>query len=133
MHIFLVDCLAEHLQDPEITHHVLALDLLHSAEKLGEEGNVLLKRSGDEALLLAGFYPERALLLHVSSSYFRLMGQAAYTGLSSRLHAVGKMEPGKFYDDVARHFELLERVLNAARATPKTAWDAFQQFRASLL
>ena len=55
---FLVDCLVEHVRDREIVHTVLALSLLHSAEKLGEQGNVLLKQTGDGALLLAGLFPK---------------------------------------------------------------------------
>lgn len=129
---FLVECLAEHLRDTEIVHHVLALGLLDSVTKLGEQGNVLLKRTGDEALLLAGLFPERVLRLHVSASYFRLMGQAAYASLAVRLQATGKRERGRFYNTVAEDFRLLEKVLNAARARPETEWDAFQRFRAKL-
>lgn len=132
LHSFLVECLAEHLRDTDIVHHVLALNLLNSVTKLGEQGNVLLKRTGDEALLLAGLFPERVRRLHVSSSYFRLMGQAAYAGLAVRLHAIGKKERGRFYDAIAEDFRLLEKVLNAARARPETEWDAFQRFRARL-
>jgi len=132
LHAFLVGCLAEHVHDPEIVHHVLAFGLLGSVTKSGEQGNVLLKRTGDEALLLAGLFPERALRLRVSSSYFRFMGQAAYAGLAVRLQAMGKVERGKFYDIVTEDFPLLEKVLQAARAQPETEWDAFQRFRVRL-
>lgn len=132
LHMFLVGCLVEHLQDTGITHHILAIGLLRSATRSGESGNVLLKRSGDAALLLAGLFPERALRLHVSSRYFRFMGQAAYANLAAKLQAMGEEDRGKFYDEVVEHFQSLEKVLNAARARPETEWGAFQQFRASL-
>lgn len=128
---FLVDCLVEHVRDREIVHHVLALDLLRSTEKLGEQGNILLKRTGDGALLLAGLFPERALRLHVSSHYFRFIGQAAYTNLSAKFQATGRPERGKFYSTVATHFHLLERVLDAARVRT-SEWELFRRFRVSL-
>lgn len=132
LHMFLVGCLAEHLRDAGITHHVLAIGLLRSATRSGESGNVLLKRSGDAALLLAGFFPERALRLHVSSRYFRFMGQASYANLAVKLQAMGKKDRGKFYDDVVENFQSLETVLSAARAQPETDWGFYQRFRASL-
>jgi len=132
LHMFLVGCLVEHLRDTGITHHVLAIGVLRSATRSGESGNVLLKRSGDAALLLAGFFPERALRLHVSSRYFRFMGQAAYANLAVKLQAMGKEDRGKFYDEVVEHFQSLETVLNAARAQPETNWGFYQRFRTSL-
>jgi len=119
LHTFLAQCLVEHLRDREIVNHVLALHFLHSAEKTGEQGNVLLKRTGDAALLLAGLFPERARRLHVSSRYFRLMGQAAYANLAVKFLVTGRPERGRFYDKVTTYFHLLERVLNAVRAQPK--------------
>ena len=128
---FLVDCLVEHVRDREIVHTVLALSLLHSAEKLGEQGNVLLKQTGDGALLLAGLFPERALRLHVSSRYFRLIGQTAYTNLAAKFQVTGRPERGKFYNAVATHFHLLEKVLDAARVRT-SEWELFRRFRVSL-
>lgn len=128
---FLVDCLVEHVRNRKIVHSVLALDLLHSTEKLGEQGNILLKRVGDETLLLAGLFPERALRLHVSSRYFRFIGQAAYTNLAAKFQATGRQERGKLYDTVATHFDLLEKVLDAARVRT-SAWELFRRFRVSL-
>ena len=131
LRIFLIECLVEHLRDREIVHHVLALNFLQSATKLGEQGNVLLKRTGDEALLLAGLFPERALRLHVSSRYFRLMGQSAYSSLAAKFQMTERPERGEFYDKVAEHFGLLEKVLNGARVRA-SAWEFFQRFRTRL-
>lgn len=132
LHGFLVACLAEHLRDTRILSRVLAVNLLRSAEVRGRRANVLLKRTGDEALLLAGLYPERALRLHVSSTYFRHMGQAAYSSLAARLQSTGMRESGKFYDHVAENFDSLERVLNGARGMPDGPWDAWRRMLASL-
>ena len=132
LHVFLVGCLTEHLRDTGITHHVLAIGLLRSATRSGESGNVLLKRSGDAALLLAGLFPERALRLHVSSRYFRFMGQAAYANLAAKLQAIWKEDRWKFYDGVVENFQSLETVLSAARAQPETNWEFYQRFLASL-
>lgn len=132
LHSFLVACLAEHLRDTEIVHGTLALGFLNATTKLGEQGNVVLKRTGDAALLLAGLFPERALRLHVSSVYFRLMGQAAYASLAVKLQTRGNSERGYFYDDVAEHFPVLEKVLGAVRARPQNEWGAYQRFRVAL-
>ena len=131
-HAFLVECLVEHLCDREIVHSILAIGLLSSASELGEYGNVILKRTGDGALLLAGLFPERAIRLHVSSRYFRFIGQAAYANLGAKFQATGRADRGKFYDEVAEHFHLLERVLCAGRARPETEWNAFRRFRANI-
>ena len=132
LHMFLVGCLAEHLHDPDIAHHVLALGLLRSATISGESGNVLLKRTGDAALLLAGFFPERASRLHVGPRYFRDMGQAAYASLAVKLQAVGKADRGKFYDEVVERFQLLENVLDAARVRPGGDEESFRWFLTSI-
>lgn len=132
LHGFLVACLTEHLRDTKILSHVLAINLLRSTELRGRRASVLLKRAGDEALLLAGLYPERALRLHVSSTYFRHMGQTAYGSLAARLQSTGMRESGKFYDHVAENFCSLERVLNGARAEPSGPWDAWRRMFASL-
>jgi hypothetical protein len=113
--IFLVLYLTEHLCDTSIIHNVLALGLLNSPQRFGEFGNVELRRTGDAALLLAGFYPEWAHRLNVSPDYFRFMGQSAYASLAARLHATGKTERGRFYDEVAVRLRSLETVLYAAR------------------
>lgn len=85
-------------------------------------GEVQLKRVGDGALILDGFYPERAHRLRVDSTYFRAMGQAAYANLSARLLATGKAEQGKFFDAVADSFAQLSKILRAARPVAEESW-----------
>jgi len=132
LHIFLVNCLVEHMRDRAIGFHVLALGLLDVSAKHGEQRNLLLKRTGDAALLLAGLFPERALRLQVSSAYFRLMGQAAYASLAARSQMLGRWHRGEFYNEVAEQFRFLEKVLNAVRARPETEWEAYKRFRVRL-
>jgi hypothetical protein len=90
-----------------------------------------LKRTGDAALLLAGLFPERSRHLHVSSTYFRHMGQAAYATLAAKFQVTGKPLRGRLYDDVTEHFQSLERVLGAARR-PDSEWESYQRFRARI-
>lgn len=132
LHAFLVACLLDHMRDVEITHQVLAQAFLESRYAHGAECDVRLKRIGDGALILAGFFPERALRLHVSSSYFSAIGQSAYGNLGMRLLAVGKSDRGAFYDAVAKSFAVLARVLRGARAAPHADWEAYRRFRADL-
>lgn len=132
LRLFLIGCLTEHVRDRGITHHVLALGLLKAATKSGEQANILFKHTGDAALLLAGLFPERARRLHVSSVYFRFMGQAAYANLAAKLHATGQPARGEFYNKVTKQFPVLEKVLNATRSQFETEEEAYQRFRATL-
>ncbi len=129
LRLFLVDCLIEHLPDAGITQHVLALGLLESSEKSGAERTLLLKRTGDAALILAGLYPERANRLNVTPTYFRFMGQTSYATLATHLLASSAADRGKFFNEVADGFVLLERVLNNVRAEVESEWIAFLWFR----
>ncbi len=133
LRLFLVDCLIEHLQDPDIVWRILALDFLESDRLSGAERVVRLKRCGDASLILAGFFPERALRLRVSSTYFRQMGQSFFGTLATHLEVTAvTMEQGQFFNEVARGFEMLERVLNCARGKAQDEWGAFRRFRARL-
>ncbi|MBI2025270.1 hypothetical protein HYT04_00575 [Candidatus Kaiserbacteria bacterium] len=115
-HGFLVWCLVEHLSDVEIFHDRIALNLLNATTKKREQANMFLMRAGDEALLLAGLFPESARRLNVSSSYFRFMGQAAYASLAARYMVTGMDGRGGFFDKMAEDFPFLEKVLRATRS-----------------
>lgn len=125
LHAFLVRCLLEHLRDPGIVHNVLAIGLLSVSEKSGEQIKNVLKQTGDEALILAGLFPDRAARLGVSLGYFRHMGRAAYVHLAAQFFATGRKESGKLYNTVAAHFPRLEHVLFATRDEPASTWDSF--------
>ncbi len=129
LRIFLIGCLVEHMGDPDITHCVLAIGFLESSRQTGVMREISLKRTGDASLILAGLFPERALRLNVSSTYFRFMGQASYTSLAAHLEVGTAIERGKLYNEVAQGFIALERVLSSARAKATNEWDAFLRFR----
>ncbi len=132
LRMFLIGCLAEYIRDPDITHTVLALGFLQSSEKIGHAKLLLLKRTGDAALLLAGFYPERSRRLHVSSVYFHFMGQASYTSLSAHLQVGPEVERGRFFSEVASAFGDLANVLRATRSQAENEWTAFRRFRSQI-
>lgn len=131
LRLFLIQCLVEHLRDPDIVWRVLAFDFLESDRRRGNERVVFLKRSGDASLILAGLFPERALRLRVSPSYFRQMGQSFFGTLAVHFLATGATEQGRFFNEVARGFETLEQVLGAARKTDDE-WSVFRQFLSRL-
>jgi hypothetical protein len=118
LHNFLATCLFERMRDTSIVSDSLALALLESPSKFGEQANAHLKRTGDQGLILAGLFPERAARMNVSRQYLRLMGQSAYACLAARLEVTARFEGGKFYDTVAKHFQDLEKVLSASRPEP---------------
>ncbi|OIP58871.1 MAG: hypothetical protein CO143_01705 [Candidatus Moranbacteria bacterium CG_4_9_14_3_um_filter_45_14] len=133
LRLFLVSCLIEHLRDTDIVWRILALDFLESDRRSRAERAVFLKRCGDASLILAGFFPERALRLHVSSTYFRQMGRSFFGTLATHLEATtATVEQGRFFNEVARGFEMLERVLNGARGKAQNEWEAFRRFRVRL-
>ncbi len=126
LRIFLVECLSEYLADPDIVHHVLAIDFLESRNTTGTVRMAALKRSGDASLILAGLFPERALRLNVSNTYFRTMGQSFYGSLAAHLAVGATYDQGRFYNRVAQGFESLERVLCHSRGRAEDEWDAFK-------
>lgn len=131
LHSFLVRCLVEYLRDHSIVDEAIALNYLRAVEVGGAVGNHLLKRAGDEALILAGLFPERALRLNVTRDYFRAMGQSAYGTYAANLVVVGLRDSGAFYNTVARQFSLLTRVLRATRR-PGSDWAAYRRFLSQL-
>lgn len=131
LHLFLIDFLEEYLDDPTITHQVLAIGLLGSIPKFGTEKEMMLKRAGDASLILAGLFPERALRLNVSPLYFQHMGQASYGSLAIHLESRRAPERGQFYHELARQFSTLQQVLKKARGE-RGEWKSFEEFRASL-
>jgi hypothetical protein len=130
--LFLVACLAEYVQDPSITHRVLALDYLDASKEMGATRTLRLKRAGDSSLLLAGLFPERALRLNVSSQYFKHMGQGFYASLAVHLTVSSLDKQGALYNEVAQAFAVLAKVLRDARRNPENEWEAFLRFRTNI-
>jgi hypothetical protein len=79
---YLVMTLDHFTTDINLSSAVVAIDFLLGLNSLGREGGLKMRRVGDECLLLAGLFPERAERKHVSVEYFIKLGQAAYSILT---------------------------------------------------
>lgn len=75
---YLVLTLDHFTTDQHLASAVVALDFLLALDSLGREGGGQIRKVGDECLLLAGLFPERAARKHVSLDYFVGIGQQAY-------------------------------------------------------
>ncbi len=75
---YLVLTLEQFMTDNHLATAVVALDFLLALNSLGQEGGGKIRKVGDECLLLAGLFPERAARKHVSLEYFIGVGQQAY-------------------------------------------------------
>jgi hypothetical protein len=75
---YLVMTLDHFTKENDLASAVIALDFLMAFNSLGREGGGKMRQVGDECLLLAGLFPERAARKHVSVDYFIGMGQEAY-------------------------------------------------------
>jgi hypothetical protein len=64
--------------DHHLCSAVIALDFLFALSTFGQEGGGKVRKVGDECLLLAGLFPERAQRKHVPLEYFIKIGQQAY-------------------------------------------------------
>lgn len=75
---YLVLTLDHFTKDKNLASVVVALDFLLALNSLGREGGGKMRQVGDECLLLAGLFPERAARKRVPLEYFIGMGQEAY-------------------------------------------------------
>ncbi len=132
LHHFLVGCLEENMSEPTLTHGVLAKEFLEATAKPAQQSARALKKVGDEALILAGFFPERARRLRVGPRYFQFVGQGAYASVSAHFMTSGRKFSGFLYGSAAAHFALLVRVLAGTRGTAAHE-AAFQSFKERFL
>lgn len=111
---YLVFLLMRFAENPNIAQSILALDFLHSLEKLGKERLENLRDVGDKCLLFAGLFPGRARKRRVRISYFVKLGQSAYASLSeSNLHH--QKELSLLFSELCLHFVGLMDILQATR------------------
>ncbi len=75
---YLVLTLDHFSRDQNLASVVVAIDFLLALNSLGREGGGKMRQVGDECLLLAGLFPERAAHKHVSLDYFVDIGREAY-------------------------------------------------------
>lgn len=85
---------------------------------MGKQKEDALCRVGDTSLVLAGCFPERARSLHVSSQYFKDVGETAFGTLADALHDRKRTALAVLYRSIAEQFLLLIEVLKAMRRSP---------------
>lgn len=82
---YLVFTLMRFTQRPEMAARVMALDYLEAFHQAGSLGHVQLRDVGDQCLLLAGLFPQRAKRRRVKISYYVDLGRSAYQHLAHNL------------------------------------------------
>lgn len=114
---YLVFLLMRYSEAPEVANKVFAHDYLQAHLQQGEGcRRELLREVGDQCLIYAGLFPERAERKCVSPEYFVDMGQGAYHSLSElELSAVSKL-----FFTLAEQFPMLTEVLLATRNVSQT-------------
>jgi hypothetical protein len=110
---YLVLTLDHFATDKNLSSAVVAMDFLLALNSLGREGGGQMRKVGDECLLLAGLFPERAARKHVSVDYFVGVGQAAYNLLTSA-HFQWIYDP-KLFNQLSIEFPNLITVLQSMR------------------
>lgn len=114
---YLIFVLMRHSADARLGHRLMAMEFLQSQAAVGTERRDGLRDVGDQCLLIAGLFPERAKRRRVPVSYFIDLGSSAYRDLSEAMRA-GIAE---LYAELSEAFEDLVRVLLAARGTEHAA------------
>jgi len=99
--------------DNHLSSSVVALDFLLALNSFGRESGGKMRRVGDECLLLAGLFPERAARKHVSVDYFIKVGQAAYN-LLTHTNFQWVYDP-KLFTQLSHDFPNLIHVLQTMR------------------
>jgi hypothetical protein len=103
--------------DKNLASVVIALDFLLAINCLGREGGGKIRKVGDECLLIAGLFPERAEKKHVPLEYFIGMGQEAYHQLT---HAHFKfLYDQALFAKLSKEFPKLIDLLHTMRKIPK--------------
>lgn len=92
---------------------VVAMDFLFALESMGRQGGGQMRKVGDECLLLAGLFPERAARKRVPLEYFVNIGQEAYH-LLTNTHFQWVYDPALFAK-LSRDFPHLIDVLQTMR------------------
>lgn len=110
---YLVLTLDHFTTDQHLPSAVVAIDFLLGLNSLGRESGFKMRRVGDECLLLAGLFPERAKRKHVSVEYFIKMGQSAYSILTNS-HFQWVYDP-KLFTQLSEDFPNLILVLQSMR------------------
>ena len=82
---YLVFTLMRFTQRPEMVARVMALDYLEAMLQAGSISHEQMRDVGDQCLLLAGLFPQRAQKRRVKVSYYVDLGRSAYQHISESL------------------------------------------------
>jgi hypothetical protein len=97
----------------DLSSVVIAIDFLKNIHTHSMKNVRMLRRIGDQCLILAGLFPDRAKRRNVSQDYFKNLGENAYYVLSySALQ--WKLDRALFYQ-LFENFSALVEVLHAMR------------------
>lgn len=109
---YLVFLLIRFTSKPEIARAVLALDFMRSLTKRGQEKFLQMRDIGDQCLLFAGLFPDRAEKKRVKISYFVNLGQSAYSVVAT----LSKQKLAQLYVGLQENFVYLVDILLAIRS-----------------
>ncbi|MDH5572364.1 MAG: hypothetical protein OEY89_11400 [Gammaproteobacteria bacterium] len=82
---YLVFTLMRFTQRPEMAARIMALDYLDAMLQAGSISHEQMRDVGDQCLLLAGLFPDRAQKRRVKVSYYVDLGRSAYRHLAESL------------------------------------------------
>lgn len=107
---YLVHTLIRYTERPEMVARILALDYLQAQHNAGQLRQEQLRDVGDQCLLFAGLFPQRARRRRVRVSYYVDLGRSAYHGLSDSRH-----DWAEVYAELSEQFVTLMDTLLAIR------------------
>ena len=114
---YLVLTLDHFTTDNHLSSAVVALDFLLALDSMGREGGGQIRKVGDECLLLAGLFPERAARKHVPVDYFVGIGQYAYQLLTQTHFKM--LYDSELFAKLSNEFPHLIDLLQTMRKIPK--------------
>lgn len=110
---YVVITLNAHVTHTQLASTVMAIDLLKNIHIKSVANAHALRSVGDQCLILAGLFPDRAKRKNVSAEYFRNLGENAYYVLSFA-NTFQKYNHALFYQ-LFENFSDLVQVLKAMR------------------
>lgn len=108
---YLIFVLMRHTAQTGLGHDALALEYLNHRDLRGADRQDQLRDVGDQCLLIAGLFPERARHRRVTVDYYIELGSGAYRDLSDAL----RESIAELYRELAETFDAMVRVLLSAR------------------
>lgn len=108
---YLVFLLMRFTGSPQMAHKIMAMEFLHSINRLGSQKSQALRDVGDQCLLYSGLFPGRARRRRVRVSYYVNIGKSAYMSLAN----LGRYTDTTLYSALAAQFVPLMDVLQSMR------------------